>query len=330
MCENENKYYSCDIIETGFDAQIRSIDLCCRISSDQNINSRIKLINNYNGEKIDWNAFLKIKQYVKNEFKKGDIPFQCKNCIYLKKDEWSNENYIQAVNINNWVKCNAKCIYCFRQQYNPVKAYNIYPVFKSMIENKLLRVGGPITISGGEPTINREFDKLLNLFLKHKMVCINILTNAIKYNKTIEKGLKSGQVTIVVSTDSGTRNMYKLVKGVDKHNQVWSNLKKYSQKAIYAVFVKTKYIVIPQINDKEEDVFAWLEQNVQNNIKYVYLDIEIEWFYSNQNNKEALHKIYLLAKNVLKKATELEIYLEVKDRMVVLFDKYNDKEYKNF
>lgn len=206
----------------------------------------------------------------------------------------------------------------------------IYPVFKSMIKNNLLRVGGPITISGGEPTIIREFDKLLNLFLKHKMKRIKVLTNAIKYNRTIEKGLKIGDVSILVSTDSGTRETFKKIKRTDKHNNVWKNVKRYAQKTKNKELVKTKFIVIPGMNDNEEELFAWLNQNVENEVKFIELDLEIAWFYSHIKNKEYLDKIHTLAKKTFEKATELNLCIEAKDRMVILFNMYNDFEYKNF
>lgn len=329
MENSEDKYLSCDIIETGFDAQIRSIDLCCRVSSQDSPYERFALLKNYNGEKIDWTEFFKIKQKIRDDFRNGNTFPQCQKCLYIKEENWTKENYFQAININNWIKCNANCVYCDRDTFNHIKAYNIYPVFKSMIENNLLRVGGPITISGGEPTIIREFDKLLNLFLKHKMKRIKVLTNAIKYNRTIEKGLKIGDVNILVSTDSGTRETFKKIKRTDKHKDVWKNVKKYAQKTIDKELVKTKFIVIPGMNDNEEELFAWLQKNVENEVKFIELDLEIAWFYSHLENKEYLDKIYALAKKTFEKATELNLCIEAKDRMVILFNMYNDCEHKN-
>ena len=134
-----NEYLSCNIIEHGFDAQINSINLCCRVSKD-NITGKIVLIPDYKGEKINWDNFFKITSTLRNYQKSGKIIPQCKGCIYLKKGIWDNEFYINTININNWIKCNASCIYCDRKDYKHHKEYKIYPFIKSLLENKYLRM----------------------------------------------------------------------------------------------------------------------------------------------------------------------------------------------
>ena len=314
-----NEYLSCDIIEYGFDAQINSINLCCRISGD-NCNQTYTLITDYCGEKIDWNKFFEKKQTIRNIHKNGNIFQPCKGCIYLRKELWDNQNIIKTVNLNNWITCNADCIYCNRSSFNKKKEYKIFPVFKDMIDKNLLQNGGPITISGGEPTIIKEFDSLLNLFLKNHLNNIKVLTNGIKYNKTIEKGLKNGCVNILISTDSGTRETFKKIKRTDKHKQVWNKIRKYSLSAKSSELVKTKFIIIPGINDNKDEILQFLIQNKNNNIKYCEIDIEISWFYSNREKQTNFDKIYDLYKYAVEKANELDLYLEEKDRMILLLN----------
>ena len=101
----KHKYTSCNIIEHGFDAQIDSINLCCRISKE-NFNNKLVLLPNYKGEKINWNDFFKITDKLRETQKNGDTVPQCVGCIYLENKEWDDEHYITAININNWIKCN--------------------------------------------------------------------------------------------------------------------------------------------------------------------------------------------------------------------------------
>ena len=314
-----NEYLSCDIIEYGFDAQINSINLCCRISGD-NCNQTYTLIPEYHGEKINWTSFFEKKQTIRNIHKDGNIFEPCKGCIYLREEPWDNQNIIKTVNINNWIKCNADCIYCNRSGFKNNKEYKILPVFKDMIDKNLLQNGGPITISGGEPTIIKEFDALLNIFLKNNLNNIKVLTNGIQYNKTIEKGLKTGCVNILISTDSGTRETFKRIKRTDKHKQVWNNLKKYSLAAKTSELVKTKFIIIPGINDNKDEILQFLIQNTKHNIKHCEIDIEISWFYSQRENQTNFDKIYDLYEYSRKKANELDLSLEAKDRMILLLD----------
>lgn len=318
----DKEFISCDIIESGFDAQIQTIDFCCRVSGDK-IYDRFALIENYHGEKIDWESFFQKKREIRNIQRKGETFNLCEGCLYLRKEAWSDEDYIRPVNINNWIKCNAKCIYCDRHRFSKIKEYKIYPVFKDMIKKNILKPGGPITISGGEPTINSDFEPLLNLLLKNKMNNIKVLTNGIKYSRAIEKGLKMGVVNILISTDSGTRDMYKIVKRVDKHNQVWKNLKKYASKINNPELVKTKFIIIPRVNFSYKEIDEFINQNYINGIKHLELDIEIGWFYANKNNQTRLLEIYNFYKYAQTKAEEKDLSLVPKDRMVLLLKELN-------
>ncbi|MBQ4122194.1 radical SAM protein [bacterium] len=311
-----SEYLSCDIIEYGFDAQYDAINLCCRISGN-NCNEPFHIIPNYKGEKINWNDFFQKKQEIRNIHQNGEIFKPCNGCLYLRKEAWDNSNYIRTVNINNWIKCNADCIYCNRSSLKKHKEYKILPIFKDIIKHDFLKAGGPITISGGEPSIIREFKPLLELFLKNNLNNIKVLTNAIKYDKTIEKGLKKGNVNILVSTDSGTRETFTKIKRTDKHNQVWKNIKKYAQYAKYSELVKTKFIIIPAINDNKEEILEFIKQNLNSGIKYAEIDIEISWFYTHKQNRTHFDEIYELYQYAVEKAQEVGIFLEAKDRMVL-------------
>ena len=283
----EKEYYSCNIIEHGFDAQIDSINLCCRVSKDHE-SDKLVLLKNYSGEKVDWSKFFEVKNRLRECQKTGKTIIQCSGCIYLEKKNWDNEDYISSININNWIKCNANCIYCDRKHYKGKKEYNIYPMIKELIEMKKIRPPYDITIAGGEPTITRDFDKTLNILIRNKISPVRVLTNGIKYNKYIEKGLKEGLVNILVSTDSGTKNTYRRIKLVDKHIDVWKNIKKYASIQKENSYVKTKYILIPGINTIQKELEEFIERNKEANVKYTYIDVEISWFCRNINNKEII------------------------------------------
>ncbi len=323
---NENnlpEYISCKIIEHGFDAQINAINLCCRVSKD-NIEKQT-LIADYKGEKINWNDFFAKTDKLRDIQKRGDTIPSCKGCIYLEKNKWEDVHYIETININNWIKCNADCIYCDRHEHRGEKEYNIYPIIKDLISKKLLKKQADITIAGGEPTITRDFDKTLKILIKNGISTVRVLTNAIKYNKYIEKGLKANLVNILVSTDSGTAKTYKKIKKVDKHKDVWKNIAKYVKIQAIDSLVKTKYIIIPEINDNSEELKEYINQNAQAGIKYTCIDVEIAWFLEHIRDIEKLKRLYDLYLYAKEEGAKKEINVSAFDRMSIIENILNNE-----
>ena len=311
------EYYSCNIIEHGFDAQYDSINLCCRAGNGK-ITSKEILIPNYKGEKIDWNYFFSLKDKIKNFQKLGKSIPQCYGCIFLEKKVWDEQNYITSININNWIKCNAKCIYCDRKFIRQKKEYNIHPIIKDLLDKNLLKNPADITIAGGEPTITKDFDKTIKLLIKHKISPVRVLTNAIKYNKNIEDGLKKNLVNILVSTDSGTKETYRRIKLVDKHNDAWKNISRYAKHQAIDSLVKTKYIIIPNINDNIEELTEFVKQNAKAGVKIAYIDIEIGSFARNSRQKALLEKIYKLYKDTQEQGSKYGVEVLPYDRIKLL------------
>ena len=286
-----NEYYSCNIIENGFDAQVYCLNLCCRVGNTKNT-TKLSFIKNFDGKNIDFDLIKDIRNKIKESHKKGKFIAQCKGCVYLEKKDWDNETKISTININNWIKCNAKCIYCDRKEYEETKSYDIYPIIKYLIENNELKNPADITIAGGEPTITKDFDNTIKLLLKHEIKTVRVLTNAIKYNKYIEEGLKKDLINIMVSTDSGRKETYKKIKLVDKHNEVWKNIKNYAKHQKIDSLVKTKYIILPEINNNKEELNEFIKRNIEAGVKHACIDLEINFFLKYENDKKCMKEIY--------------------------------------
>ena len=315
------KYNSCNIIEHGFDAQIDSINLCCRVTKE-NASEKLVLIKDYDGRKIDWNKFFNIKNELRNCQRNGGTVLQCRGCLYLKNKEWDFEDYISSININNWIKCNADCIYCDRKFHKGEKEYKIYPIIRDLIKTDKLKPPYDITIAGGEPSITRDFDKTLDLLIKNNVSPVRVLTNAIKYNKFIKKGLKQGLVNILVSTDSGTRETYKKIKSVDKHECVWKNIKKYAESQKEGALVKTKYIMLPGVNTTKAELLEFVKRNKEAGVKFACLDIEIGWFCRYSQNKPRIEPLIELFNYTKDIGSKLNIDICAFDRMQIILNKY--------
>ena len=111
--------------------------------------------------------------------------------------------------------------------------------------------------------------------------------------------MKKNLVNILVSTDSGTRETYKKIKLVDKHNNVWNNIKKYAKHQQNDLLVKTKYIIIPRVNDNEKEIREFIDRNIEAGVKHCLIVVEIGWFCLNSANiseQKQLIELYQYAK----------------------------------
>jgi molybdenum cofactor biosynthesis enzyme MoaA len=175
-----------------------------------------------------------------------------------------------------------------KDRYNKFKNYNFLPILKDMIKRDILRNNGHVSFGGGEVTLLKEFDKLLHMFIDAGFPLTRIHSSCIKYSKAIERGLKEGKVDLIVSVDAGSKEMHRKIKQVRSYDRVWKNLKRYAshQKDPYAV--KAKYILIPGINDKREEIDLWLQKAKENGVNCVFHEIESKWFYGLRDRNEEI------------------------------------------
>ncbi|MBE7705342.1 MAG: radical SAM protein [Cyanobacteria bacterium SIG29] len=315
----KKKYVSCDLIEHGLDFFSNSINFCCRIPpTDKGYK---KILDNYNGELIDWKNFFKIKRGYREQMKNGNIIPECKNCIYLQEKEWDNDDYISFINFNNWTICNEHCVYCWLNDPNQPhqQQYNVYPAVKDMAKRGYLKKGGHITIAGGEPCSAPEFDDLIQLFIDYDLSNIRVLTNASKYSEIVERGIKEGRVNIVVSVDSGTKETFNKVKRRDFYDKVWENITKYALVQPESNRVKTKFIVIPDVNDTKEEIQAWVEKSIQAGVKHLALDLEL--FYYEKNKENLPDNLLDLFEYAIKLINQKGLDVEYIDRGVIIYQK---------
>ena len=151
-----------------------------------------------------------------------------------------------------------------------------------MIDKGILSKKATITFGGGEPTILKEFEDLVYLLLDYDVYNIRIHSDGIKYSPAIEKGLKLGKITLITSVDSSTPEIYEKVKQVPCFDKVWANLKKYA--STKNGLIRTKYVLIPGLNDNLTEVKNWLQKTYEAGITNIAFDIEDNWFKEHRNN----------------------------------------------
>ena len=192
--------------------------------------------------------------------------------------------------------CTLSCKYCLNPQCLRTNGilYIITPneLLKEVTKDNLyfLATGGGVTFGGGEPTILQEFEELINLLLDYDVYNIRIHSDGIKYSPGIERGLRLGKITLITSVDSSSAPVYEKIKQVPCYDKVWKNLKKYADAK--NGLIRTKYVLIPGINDNLTEIKNWLQKTYEVGIKNIAFDIEDNWF--KENREDIPQYIYVI------------------------------------
>ena len=123
--------------------------------------------------------------------------------------------------LNNY--CNNKCPYCTyrRWEFDNGARYMSYEDFVKYAE-RLIELGvlGFILTGGGEPTVSKDFDKIVD-WLDSNNINYGINTNFNVYKEFNPNYLK-------VSLDAWDVNSYEDIRGVNKYEEVLDNIYKYA------------------------------------------------------------------------------------------------------
>ena len=152
---------------------------------------------------------------------------------------------------------------------------------------------------------------------------IKILTNGILYSDLITRGVKQGSVNLLISLDSGTPEMYRWIKGSDSFNFVWDNIKTYAEHQSSPNLVKTKYVIIPTINDIKDEVTKFLDKVKENGVSAVVFDVENFWYIENKNTIPKSLNDFL--KFTAEEAKKRNLAYEPIGRASKIFEKMDEK-----
>lgn len=250
----------------------------------------------FNGGNLDFERIEKIRKAVIAKFINGELPERCVNCYMLKKVTGEdacieNEKFLteethslSRLYIAHWLHCNCGCIYCcnghltkLKMTSEPKKSefYDVFPIVRELCEKGYVQDNTFVTFLGGEVTVLDEFEKTVELLLKHTKQNFQFLSSGIKFSKIIEKTLSEGKCDLCISIDSWNRELYKKIKRTDSFDAVVENSQKYAQacKDISPKAMVLKYILIKGLNDTQKDIdeFVSLAKNI--GIQRVILDV---------------------------------------------------------
>lgn len=306
------EYISCCELEYGIHFEMEGLYHCATyFHSNKNYAPVTPLTGNLN---TDFKNFLKQKSKDKKSHRTGKIISRCENCFQLEKKRWDNSKLIKRIAISANKRCNSNCIYCSthaqKEYYNSLSDIPIYDFIKKLFDNKLISPDCEVQIGGGEPVLHFEFEKIINLFIDLLSSRIAVYTSGIEYSKGIERAIGLNRANIVISIDSGNRNLYKKIKNVDKFETVTTNLKKYcdaQEGTTENHQTAMKYVLIPYVNSSEENIKEFLDLAINLNCHAVRFDIENNWYKTNINNINSIKYIFKLMKYFEEEAEEMKL-----------------------
>jgi hypothetical protein len=117
-----------------------------------------------------------------------------------------------------------------------------------------------------------------------------LFTNEIIYSPLIEEYLKNGQLTITISTDAGTKETFKKVRGVDAFEKVFSNIRKYYDAAGGGVIIK---YIFTDDNFNFEEIDNFLKQINKHELNKCDFQLSSDFKAQELNNEQALSIIHI-------------------------------------
>lgn len=234
------KYYSCSYMQEGINFYPDNIiKTCCFTTSDEV--DLYNLINKYKPQKIKKIISKKRKRLIK-ECKKGNIPTCCQTCSQLRKQDWNYKEKIESVTLNHFMYCNLKCAHCgylhkVRYKTKDTKDDLVLEALQTFSKAGILNPNYSVDIGGGEPSLSKGLDKILK-YLTENNHKIHINSNVALFKENYVQGIKDGLITLTLTPDAGSREVYLKIKGADYFDIVKDNVKKYMKELADKIEVK--------------------------------------------------------------------------------------------
>ncbi len=190
----------------------------------------------------------------------------CAKCANFRKENWNADGRIHYVNLSMYPSpCQCKCFYCnvyeSDQSIRTPEIINLYDkLFDTLMYAKrcgVIASDARWQISCGEITIHPYKERILKLI---EGCAATFYTNCFKYDEQIAENLRSNPYSAIdLSIDAGTPSTWHKVKGVDNFETVAMNLTKYNLASGRKGQIALKYIVFPNVNDRDEDYLSVIE-----------------------------------------------------------------------
>ncbi len=208
----------------------------------------------------------KKKIYEEMNSKGGYNP--CNGCPHLEFKDWGGspiENGIDYLSLEYHSICNMRCLYCCDTYFGGKQAsYSVVNLVDEFIDNGLLTNTNYLVWGGGEPTLDRNFNKILDSIVSMNIgPRIRMISNSTNYSEEIKKGIDEDKVFLVTSVDAGTSDVFRKVRGLNGFDRVLNNLNKYSRDNPQNIIVK---YIIRDDNCSFDELDSFVEQIIDNDL----------------------------------------------------------------
>jgi len=172
--------------------------------------------------------------------------------------------------------CNFKCGYCLPNGYQADKSDNrtflnikeIERLTKALSELGVCK----IRLTGGEPTVRKDFFDVLKVIKKHSGIKKTVITtNGYHLDQKAQKIKESGLDGINISIDSLDRETFKSITGHDRLPEILEGIKKLQE--LNFKNIKINAVLLKGVNDKEENFDKWAEFIKTNEIDFRYIEL---------------------------------------------------------
>ncbi len=156
--------------------------------------------------------------------------------------------------------CNFQCQYCLPNGYRPNKDHkflslneidNVISTFTELGVHK-------IRLTGGEPTLRRDFMDILSIISAYPSIKqLAITTNGSRLLKNVDYWQQAGLNAINISIDSFSPYIFKRITGQDKLQELMQGVEKSLDVGIEKVKINT--VLMKNMNDHLNDYLAWIK-----------------------------------------------------------------------
>ena len=171
--------------------------------------------------------------------------------------------------------CNFKCGYCLPNGYQIDKSDNRKFLHLDEIRRLAMvfsKLGvSKIRITGGEPTVRKDFFEIIKILKEVGIKKVVITTNGYHLDKKAKMLVDSGLNGINISIDSLDRNTFKSITGHDRLPEILKGIKILQD--LNFENIKVNAVLLNNINVSEKDFNSWGEFIKINKVDFRYIEL---------------------------------------------------------
>jgi pyruvate-formate lyase-activating enzyme len=306
-CQYLDNYVVCGYHEGAFDGKAgrdcgtHSLKSCC---SDYGKNN-VEIVPIQDDLAAAFNAFIKLRENTMKSLNHGK-PTRCDGCPELTPYSAPAPLRFSYIRYNELGICNCKCRYCNyheRLGRNTENDADLIQLFKLVQEYGFDNDKGVIELCNGEITI---YPRKAEVYEALKGNIVRFLTNGILHDEEIQRRLTAGTGILDLSLDCGTRDTFKIVKGIDAFEKVAENLRRYSKGRKGQLYLK--YIVLPGINDNHADIDGFIDLCVELDVTLVLISRNLCLSYEDYDNEQTIKAVKYMIDRLRLCSIPFEVY----------------------